>query len=876
MTLLSRMNENTRFTGGLDDILGLLIMEFPASHKAYFVVDGLDECDGAERDILIEAFQKIQKLLKVLLCLSFRIEPNNSLSSITERLEATRIVSIPDDNPDIEAFIEANLEHCLRHKRLIIGDPTLILSIQDALLKGSQGMFLWVALQIQSLCSMKTDQAIRQALVDLPKDLSETFSRILHKSGNSDRSLQAKTLQIVLAAYRPLTTDGLREALSVIPGDATWDASKLLNDVHSALACCGCLLIVDEEDSTVQVVHYSVKQYIFKSLNGAYAIFSSGEAQRMMADIIVTYMGYGVFGSELSRAKVRPVLAQSTPSRVMHATMGSSTTALDITMRLLKSKRQPKMGISKTLAEARSISKSKVINEYWFYSNAKTYWSNHVLYVSGQDTTILKLSIKLIKMQNLEISMASKDCVSHCQYAAENGNENIVKLLIESGKIDADVKDKDGWTPLMWAARNGYRDTVELLLSTGKVDVDAKNKGSTPLMLAARYGHGNIVRLLLPNTGDIDAEDEEGWTPLMLSVQNGDKDTVELLLNTRRVDVNTKNKHGLTALMLAAQNGHDDVVELLLTPGTTDVNVRDNNGWTALMRAAEDGRKGVVELLLNASNIKVDNDQGWTLLICAAKEGHKEIIELLLDSGKVDINGKGSDGTTPLMWAVLNGEKGIVGQLLRSRYVDFDPASNVGWSFITYAAQNGHKDVVEVLLESGKVDINAKNGVGLTPLMWAALTGERDIVDLLLSSRFVNFEPNSKDVWTLLMCPAQSGHRDIVELLLDSGKVYIDAKNDDGLALLASAVESGHRDIVKMLLDSGRVDLDAKNGDGLTLLASAAQKGYKDIVELLLATKKVDLTIKSINEWTPLMWAAQNGHKDIVKLLVKARGTQIV
>ena len=79
----------------------------------------------------------------------------------SEEFTAARITSIPEENSDIEAFIEAELKSCIESKELVIGDPTLILEIRDALLEGSQGMFLWVALQIKSLCVMKTDDAIR-------------------------------------------------------------------------------------------------------------------------------------------------------------------------------------------------------------------------------------------------------------------------------------------------------------------------------------------------------------------------------------------------------------------------------------------------------------------------------------------------------------------------------------------------------------------------------------------------------------------------------------------------------------------------------------------------------------------------------------------
>lgn len=479
-------------------MLEILFQGFPSNAKAYFVLDGLDECDNEEKETLVQAIRTIQEKLKVLVCASFREEPNNGLQSITNQLLATRVVSIPDDNADIEAFIEADLERCLRQERLTIGDPALILDIQDALSKGSQGMFLWVALQIQSLCSMKTDHAIREALADLPKDLSETFARILQKSGSSDPALQAKTLQLVLAAYRPLTTDELREALSVTPGDATWDLSKTLNDVYSALTCCGCLLAVDEEELTVRVVHHSVKQYMFNGLDGVrHKSFSFGEAQRTLADTVVTYLGYGVFGTELSRTKIRPMVAQSAPSKILQATMGSSSTARHLAIKFLGSRRQPAFDMSKAVAEARCSLNSKPEHAFRFYTYAKTYWQDHVLYVSGHEAAIFKLSSKLIYGRVSELSRMDKNYWTRFQWAAENGNGDVLVLLLKAGRIDTNAKDSTGWTPLMWAARDGYRDIVEVLLSVGKADVEAK--------------------------------DSSGWTALMRAASRRDRDTVEVL-----------------------------------------------------------------------------------------------------------------------------------------------------------------------------------------------------------------------------------------------------------------------------------------------------------------------------------------------------------
>ncbi|KAF2675922.1 hypothetical protein K458DRAFT_447792 [Lentithecium fluviatile CBS 122367] len=458
LAMVAEICEETRTTEDTERILKLICRGFPSGHKAYFILDGLDECEHVERE-----------MLRLQLLISFRVEPNIDLESITKRLAVTRIASIPEDNPDIKAFIKAELER----------DPTLILDIQDALLNGSQGMFLWVALQIQSLCDMKTDQAIRDALTDLPKDLSETFSRILHNSRGSGQSYQTQILQLILAAYRPLTADELREALSVVPGDTIWTPSRLLNDVYSALACCGCLLTVDEEETTVRFVHHSVKRFLLNGSNASSNIaFTAEKAQREMADIIVTYLSY-----------VPPVMIQSATSSVIRAAIGSSSI-------------RPDFNISKTLAEARTPFQSRPAEEFCFYSYATAHWLHHIFYVSGRE-----MAMHTYVTVNNWTSLA---------WAAENGNEAIVKLVVDSVKVNTNSTDQSGSTPLWWAFQNRHEAVVKLLLDTGKVDVNLKDQnGQTPLFWAAKNRHEAVVKLLL-DTGkvDVNLKDQNGQTPL--------------------------------------------------------------------------------------------------------------------------------------------------------------------------------------------------------------------------------------------------------------------------------------------------------------------------------------------------------------------------
>jgi ankyrin repeat protein len=71
-----------------------------------------------------------------------------------------------------------------------------------------------------------------------------------------------------------------------------------------------------------------------------------------------------------------------------------------------------------------------------------------------------------------------------------------VQLLISSDSPN--LKDSYGRTPLSWAAIRGHEAVVKLLLETGKVDADSKDSGGqTPLPWAAFSGHEAVVKLLL-------------------------------------------------------------------------------------------------------------------------------------------------------------------------------------------------------------------------------------------------------------------------------------------------------------------------------------------------------------------------------------------
>jgi len=209
-------------------------------------------------------------------------------------------------------------------------------------------------------------------------------------------------------------------------------------------------------------------------------------------------------------------------------------------------------------------------------------------------------------------------------WAAGGGHERVVKLLLggrfaDSGNIgrwwkntwramaliivgkcvDPNSPDNRGQTPLLWAARNGHDRTVELLLKLEDVSPDGPdNRGQSPLSWAARNGHDRVVKLLLGRK-DVspDRPDNCGQTPLSWAAWNGHDGVVELLLEQEDVSHDGPDHFGKTPLSRAARNGHDGVVRLLFELEDVSPDRPDNFGMTPLSLAARNGHDVVVELL---------------------------------------------------------------------------------------------------------------------------------------------------------------------------------------------------------------------------------------------------------------------------------------
>ncbi|KAJ5096594.1 hypothetical protein N7456_007315 [Penicillium angulare] len=582
-------------------ISAMLQFAFPSdSLKLYIILDGLDDCDDAVRIQTMTEISKLQRRFYIRLCVSFRSDPASYGATIMDdHFVSPCVTPMPDNSNEIKDFILEELESCLESQKLVIGDPTLILEIRDALFGGSEGMYLWVVLQIETLCSMRSDYEIRQALLNLPKSLTETFCRILQQLQWRDQQ-QGQIMKLIIAAQRPLTIYEIQEALSVVPGEAEWDPSRNLNNIHSSLATCGCLIHIDEEEMTARLLHPSLKQFLAEGAPASMSniILTAEAAHQYIAEIIITYLSYNVFDRQVSRCKATHISAGSAPSNIINSTFSSSNSIRSLAVKLLRSKTESDFDLGKALGQVQRSSAQDRYDDFCFHAYAKSHWYIHMLYITAPPNKIDRLLLKLAQSDHAVLNSI----------------------------------DETGRTPLMHAIclNNSY--IVELLTSIPEMDLNIRSpSGSCAVHVALLQKNKKIMTQIL-QTGDPNARDQHNQTPILLATTWGDIDLFRLIFNAPGIDICAQNKHGETALHIAVRKEQCEMVACLLGHPNIDVNVTDNSGDTPLHIAVRNEDCDVVGYLLGCDNIqlKLENKKGQTALWMSLETQNKVIGDAFL------------------------------------------------------------------------------------------------------------------------------------------------------------------------------------------------------------------------------------------------------
>ncbi|PLB48774.1 Pfs, NACHT and ankyrin domain protein, partial [Aspergillus steynii IBT 23096] len=449
-------------------------------NRASIILDALDESTTRD-DILtwIEDIISRPELAHVQMLYTSRPE-----SEFLRRIPTLigREGSLPLDkqavNSDIHSWVSAQLS-----QRQDFTEKPLSQGLLDKIRKkvgnGADGMFRWAFCQLDTLARCPHEAAIEEALASLPRNLNETYQRMM-ESIPMDRKMDAiRLLQFLVHSKRPLT---LAEAKEVIAthfknGSRGFDPKRRLFCETDLLDYCpGLATIVPAKDKELHLAHFSVKEYLLKNIN-----FNFMAASISITTTCLTYLT-DIKGTHEEIKGHFPMARYAAEFWAGYAALAQDSE--DIVQKSVKF-------LEKEVTFQR-WSRLYQADRSWDYDPGPPRASR--LYYTCLNGLFAPAGDLISK--GADINAQGGEYGNALQAASLKGYQDIVRLLLDKG---ADINAQGGFygNALHAASLEGYQEIVGLLLDKG-ADINAQGgRYSNALQAALFRGHQQIVRLLL-------------------------------------------------------------------------------------------------------------------------------------------------------------------------------------------------------------------------------------------------------------------------------------------------------------------------------------------------------------------------------------------
>ncbi|KAL9027888.1 MAG: hypothetical protein Q9196_003660 [Gyalolechia fulgens] len=821
--------------------------------SATIIVDALDECgsNAAEVTELLASLHPTDQETTIQTLVLSRDEVE-----IRQYLESYAQVAISARSSDLTLYVGAEIESRIRKNKLRIKDQSLKGYIMEKLVAEADGMFRWVACQMDYMCELPNDSSRRKELGNLPKTLHATYERILRRVNASNSYVQhlvSRTLRwIILHSpnYTSWSTTELCEAVSIDLGGTGRDADSISDEVE-ILRWCSSLVRRSADGNSLELAHFTVEEFLTRIEDddeGEFAIFriGVGHGDIELAKVCLTYLNFRDFDDVNFRDF-------------------DDVNLLDF---------DDNFRDFDDVSHAHDEVTRCRYQQYPLREYAVQHWHEHARNCLG-DTQIWSLTKQLLSpskpgtfMSWVQDFLFSRDPVkmpvdtliagtTPLHFAAMLGSPELCAWLIECG---CDVnRDSIIGPPLRYNlafprrfvfTSMGRRQCVTKILLDAGADPNYYDTGSE-----------EPESLLLSS---FDHNDFESATELLKKGAKLDKPSLAML--EEMVVVSTG-----TALRSTLKHIRMENVEDEHRPRILDL----------LSKASKSGEPNLLEELgLDGDHRQLRTIVYDTYLHIAAKLGEVELVTKLLRIPKIDLQAAETlTGLTALHYAAMNDNLEIV-KLLWTHGAQYSKTDSEGRTAVHLAAKNS-PSCLEYFLEQG-VDEVPPDNQGATLWHLAAFSGNVQSLDVL--SRYLTPTPSlngikDSDGWSPLLCAARNGSAECVDWLLQSGCTVMDVAND-GSTSLHLASTSGSLRTVQLLLDHGS-DINAVTGDGATVEyypdvdASSHLPSVNELMRLLTAREN-GLRLENgfspdnpVSGQSPLMIGARNGNVGIVNLLLQ-------
>ena len=320
--------------------------------------------------------------------------------------------------------------------------------------------------------------------------------------------------------------------------------------------------------------------------------------------------------------------------------------------------------------------------------------------------------------------------------AAMRGDVDSVRSLLTDGAA-VNLAQSDGMTALHWAAELGNVELVRLLVDAGAgLEAPTRIGNLTPLHIGAEVGQGGTVRALLEAGANAESRNVNGSAPLHFAAMSGSVEAVVALVD-HGADVNVREaRWGQTPLMFAASRNRIPAIRTLIERGA-DVGITSK--VVLFQRLSDHAKVGnaVRDSVLAVYRAKAPDPETWAPTLAQTQEALRaarayepvepveawEVVRIDWDSAQTAGRAPTSQekagyqgGLTALLHAVREGHSEAAIALLE-RGADINQASGGDLNTpINSAMINGHYDLGLELLKRGADPNTANYPSGITPL----------------------------------------------------------------------------------------------------------------------------------------------------------------
>lgn len=534
--------------------------------QTFVVIDALDEC--SEEDVFVEGLQELISNDNEDTNVQIAVTSRNDLN-IERLLLPLTTLELPlkgSVGEDVKAFVCGEMERRIRSRKLKLRDSGLAEVILNTLVDRADGLFLQAKLQLEYLCTMRTDGAIRKALHNLPHGLDRTYDEILQQimaKNTGSLVLIKEVLEWLMESVEVMHLDSLAYAVSIHPEDTTFEEDNIVTDPEDLAAICGSLILVELSHGlpTIRLAHFSVEEYLCSDrLSNSALNFFHMNSKSINMKLAITCCQYLSF-PETS------ILANALCHLKKHGSIVSAA-------------------------------------KYQFLRYAACNWSTHLkrshlssdLFhreVVPHLTWFLRPNKSETQFEAWKMVLAR----SHASYrrisdqppiyfAIIFGLQNVFEMLLPDLR-DFNVQYSCGWTPLTAAAAFGQIEIVAKLLEAGanpdQVAHAGRRKGLTALHIAAEYPHSEMAALLLSSGASPHVKSAAKTTPLYRAARSGSTDILTMLYKAG-ADIDARSYDDFTPVTEAIENGHLEALKLLLSWGA-DPHIPNSDGDTPLSYA---------------------------------------------------------------------------------------------------------------------------------------------------------------------------------------------------------------------------------------------------------------------------------------------------